>query len=414
MKKHPSFLSVAIAFTLVVTGYEAVVNGRAIGASVAPFVTSRCTSNGPCIGGSNSSNGAGVLASSANGRGVNASTNHISSSATTASYGVYGADASSSGSFNSGVFGTSVRGTGVSGASTGGYGVSGASSNNYGVIGNSTNSIGVTGISTNYLGVYGSGSTYGLYGAATAGYGVVGVSSNVGAYADAPTYGVYSISAGRAVFASTSGGIGVYSQSSTGRPFEGHTSGGVGIYVTNGNGNGADITGSYIGVVGRSNTFPIIATDASGNDLFWVDGAGNVHYTGSLVQAASPRSGVRLYNPQSTTPAVEETGTAQLRFGRANVYFSSNFARSIDSRRGYQVFLTPNADTRGLYVQGKYARGFIVREVAGGRGSFDFDYRVYARASQPEADAHAAEPNAPILRAPAEPKALPIPLRPRP
>jgi hypothetical protein len=78
------------------------------------------------------------------------------------------------------------------------------------------------------------------------------------------------------------------------------------------------------------------------------------------------------------------------------------------------VFLTPNADTRGLYVQGKYARGFIVREVGNGRGSFDFDYRVYARTNQPEATGSEAEPNAPILRAPAETKPLSAPLRPRP
>jgi hypothetical protein len=39
MRKHASFLAVAIAFTLVVASYEVVVNGRAIGVSLSPFVT---------------------------------------------------------------------------------------------------------------------------------------------------------------------------------------------------------------------------------------------------------------------------------------------------------------------------------------------------------------------------------------
>lgn len=415
MKKHASFLSVAIAFTLVVTGYEIAVNGRAIGASLAPFVTTSCSSTGPCIGGANSSSGAGVLASSVNGRGLYATTKRVSTSSAMASYGVLGQDASASGTFNSGVEGLSVRGTGVSGVSTSGNGVNGVSTNSYGVDATSTNGIGVIGTSANYLGVYGNGPTYGVYGLGNTGYGVVGVSNSTGVYASGPTYGTYGVSsAGKAVYGLTGSGMAVYAQSSSGRAFEGHTSSGVGLYVTNGSGNGGDVAGTYIGIVGRSNTFPLLATDASGNDLFWVDGSGNLHYTGSLVQAAAPRSGVKLYNPQSTTPAVEETGTAQLRAGRANVYFSSNFARSIDTRRGYQVFLTPNADTRGLYVQGKYARGFVVREVEGGRGTFDFDYRVYARSEQVEPAATAAEPNAPTLRLPPEEKALPVPARPRP
>lgn len=414
MKKHLSFLTVAIAFTLIVAGYEGAVNGRAIGASIAPFVTTTCSSTIPCIEGANTSSGTGVLAESANGRGLYALTKHNSTSAASGTFGVLGLDDSASGTFNSGVEGLSVRGTGVSGSSSNGYGVNGSSTNGYGVGGSSTNSIGLYGSSTNYLGVYGVGPTYGVYGAATTGYGAVDVSGNVGVYATGPSYGMYSVSSGKAVLGSTTGGVAIYAQSSSGRAFEGHTGSGVGLYVTNAGGNGGDVTGSYIGTITRSNTYPLVATDASGNVVFYVDGSGNVSYHGALQSFSERRAGVVLYNPQSTMPAVEETGTARLRLGRASVYFSSNFARSIDVRRGYQVFLTPNADTRGLYVEGKYARGFMVREVAGGRGSFDFDYRVYARADQPEVSAPAAEPNASILRAPVESKALPVPPRPRP
>ena len=83
---------------------------------------------------------------------------------------------------------------------------------------------------------------------------------------------------------------------------------------------------------------------------------------------------------RTTSPAIEDTGTAHLVYGSANVYLSPSFARSIDPRYGYQVFLTPGGDTRGLYVAGKYARGFTVREVQGGRSSFNFDYQVSAHA----------------------------------
>jgi hypothetical protein len=60
------------------------------------------------------------------------------------------------------------------------------------------------------------------------------------------------------------------------------------------------------------------------------------------------------------------------------VYLSTSFARSVDPRLGYQVFLTPGGDTRGLYVAAKYARGFTVREVQRGRSTLNFDYHVYA------------------------------------
>jgi hypothetical protein len=424
MKKHPSFLAVAIAFAIVVTGYAAALNVRAIGASLAPLIITTCHQNAPCAGGSNSGKGAGVYAFSADGRGLTANTKHNSTSATTAAFGVYGGDLSTSGTYNSGIFGSSARGTGVTGLSKSGTGVSGTSADSFGVNGTSTsnagvsgtssNSIGVQGTSTNYLGVYGTGPSYGVYGS-SAGYAVVGSNGVIGLYGTGTSYGVYSsTSAGRGLFSNSGSGQAVYAQSNTGRAFEGHTNSGLGLFVTNGNGNGGDMAGSYAGVIARSDTFAIIATNTTGTkNLFWVDGSGNVNYTGSLIQhAAARRSGVQLYNPQSTEPAIEETGTAHLRFGQANVYFSSSLARSINARRGYQVFLTPDGDTRGLYVEGKYARGFVVREVGGGRGNLDFDYRVYAKGTEPEAATAVGDPNAPAVRA-ASAQIVPVPNRPQ-
>src|SRR5262249_41115941 len=62
----------------------------------------------------------------------------------------------------------------------------------------------------------------------------------------------------------------------------------------------------------------------------------------------------------------------------ATVSLNPTFARAIDAHQAYQVMLTPDGDTRGLFVASKSPNGFVVREVQGGRGTLDFDYHIYA------------------------------------
>jgi hypothetical protein len=50
----------------------------------------------------------------------------------------------------------------------------------------------------------------------------------------------------------------------------------------------------------------------------------------------------------------------------------------IDLRDGYRVFVTPEGDSKGLYVA-KAAGGFFVREQQGGRSTLPFDYRIVAK-----------------------------------
>jgi hypothetical protein len=45
----------------------------------------------------------------------------------------------------------------------------------------------------------------------------------------------------------------------------------------------------------------------------------------------------------------------------------------------YHVFITPNGDSKGLYVTAKTATGFEVRESGGGTSSLSFDYRIVAK-----------------------------------
>lgn len=358
-----------------------------------------CTSSSPCIEYDNNGAGPGIRGISVAGNGLSGSTKNKSTSAASGRAGLMGNDVGT-GRYNSGVHGLSVDGTGVSGATTNGTGVSGDSPNN----------TGVSGSSANYLGVYGTGGTYGTYGSGGS-YGAVGVGS-VGTYGSGTTYGAFgSTSSGRGVEGSASTGIAIYGVSTSGRALEGHTTSGLGLLVTNGSGNGGDISGSYIGVVGRAPSagFPLIATDPTGaNNLFYVDGSGNVSYHGGLFHFASTRSGKTAitYGATTAAPSVEDTGSGQMINGVALVSLDPAFAQTIDPRTIYHVMLTPDGDTRGLYVASKGPTGFVVREVQGGRGSLTFDYHIYATALghagermalMTDAQTRAMSPRAPLV-----------------
>jgi hypothetical protein len=63
----------------------------------------------------------------------------------------------------------------------------------------------------------------------------------------------------------------------------------------------------------------------------------------------------------------------------AFVHLRRTFADSIELQADpYRVFLTPNGDSRGLYIAQKMTNGFVVRESERGRSTLDFDYRVVA------------------------------------
>lgn len=405
MSRNQVLIACSIAILAVSTG--AGLTSRAIGAI---YVITTCATTTPCTGGTNTSTGAGVggtntttgigvqgtntssaytatgfgmSGSSTNGSGVRGTTTHASTGPANATYGVVGIDNSTTGLYDIGVKGLSNRGLGTSGQSTSNIGTRGISSSSYGVYGTSTSGVGTAGFSGSNLGVYGtSSSSYGTYGASTASIGALGISSQyIGTYGSGPNTGTYSFSgAGIGARGISSSGTGVYAQSSTGFALQAHTNSGLGAYVTTGSGNGADITGTYIGIVARATSFPIVATDPSGNNLFYVDGAGNVFYHGALSKFMPVAKGasVTTFSAQSATPAMEDTGTARLTAGVATVGLDPAFAAAIDANRAYHVFLTPGGDTRGLYVARKTSTYFVVREVQGGRGTFDFDYHIYA------------------------------------
>lgn len=119
------------------------------------------------------------------------------------------------------------------------------------------------------------------------------------------------------------------------------------------------------------------SVDASGNGVF----DGSVTAFGGFSQAVPNREGVALKASAPIAPrgTIEDTGTARLNGGVGAVHLARDFASMVDTSRDYQVFITPDGETRGwLYVAAKYQGGFVVREAEHGRSSIYFDYRVVA------------------------------------
>ena len=401
---------------------------------VGPFALVTCSvSGGPCEQYKNLLAGSGVEGDAAKGNGVKGTAANVGTS------GVLGANNKGAGvkgtsTSAQGVLGISTSSTGVEGDASGtnGIGVRGSSPSGLGVLGVSTSSIAVEGVSTNGGGVSGSGSI-GVVGLDTSGtgWGVEGTSAagdGVGGYA----------STGIGVLASSTGGVGIVGTSSSGfgvvattnsssnpaiyadnvggnaidaygeaggTSYYAHpngggdaayldASGGNGYGVVaftygnptywgeNNNGVGLDIYGSYIGVVARSSSYPFAAYDQNANLVADIDASGNLNIHGSYGNFARVRGGgtATAFTPASTSPTIEDNGTAQLVNGVAMVSLDPTFAQTIDLSRAYQVILTPDGDTRGLFIASKGTSGFVVREVQGGHSSIAFDYHIYAPA----------------------------------
>jgi hypothetical protein len=180
----------------------------------------------------------------------------------------------------------------------------------------------------------------------------------------------------------SSSGRGVEGDSTSGDALDGFSSTGTGLYAESDGSaySGAFVVGSNIGTYTLSANIPLEAADNQGDNVFEVDAAGDVTYAGSLNSVSSAARGtkVRAFGPKSTTPTVEDSGSAELVAGAAAVRLDPTFASSIDPHVAYRVFLTPDGDTRGLYVATKAPGGFIVRETQGGRSTLAFDYRIIA------------------------------------
>jgi hypothetical protein len=107
---------------------------------------------------------------------------------------------------------------------------------------------------------------------------------------------------------------------------------------------------------------------------------GNLTVNGTKSAAVAFPDGTQraLYCMESPELWFEDFGTAKLKNGRAVVKLETNFA-SVIKRGDYRVFVTPEGDCRGLYVHRKRGTSFEIRELAGGKSSVAFSYRIVGR-----------------------------------
>lgn len=222
------------------------------------------------------------------------------------------------------------------------------------------NSRGVVGWSSNGQGCYGmSYSSNGVVGQSVTGAGMFGVSDQ--------SFGVQGISDGPGPMTATGGIIaGVFGTSGTNNGVIGTSTQGMGVYgystnnvgVVAGTNNPASFAGAFFGHVVVNGTFDAIVKNAI---VPFPDGSQRL-----------------LHCMESPEHWFEDFGSAKLARGRAVVKLDANFAKVI-KRGDYRVFVTPEGNCHGLYVRGKNANSFEVRELTGGKSSIAFSYRIVGR-----------------------------------
>ncbi len=113
-----------------------------------------------------------------------------------------------------------------------------------------------------------------------------------------------------------------------------------------------------------------------------IGSGGSITCTGQMKTLATAGGGTRrieTYSMQSPENWMEDFGSAELQHGIAVITIDPAFAETITGDAGYHVFITPNGDSKGLYVIRKTAASFEVRESGGGTSSLPFDYRIVAK-----------------------------------
>ena len=345
-----------------------------------PHVIVTGSTAGPLFEAINSGKGPGLEGISKKGTGVVGVTKFESTTQQNGRAGVEGDDTSTFGAYNTGVLGTSTNRVGVTGVSLNGLGMSGTSSTDNGVAGFSTGGNGVSGTSTYSAGVFG---------ISVNGNGVVGEVDGTG-----PANGVLgedtsSITRSNAAVKGVSNqGFGIWAES--------QNNGGVGIFAM---ATGVNSVGIH--VLSNGQALPLwlqtaaqasvemAITDYHNFIVLDIDDQGNIITSGKIYTGGSCSVGciapggagrrVRSYETQASSPTIEDYGQGRLIDGQAYVHVDAKFANVIDRTSNYLVFITPEGDSRGLYVDQKTSAGFFVHENQGGRSTLNFTYRIAAR-----------------------------------
>jgi hypothetical protein len=363
-------------------------------AVVAPFVTATsCTSTSACLQYTNNSTGPAIKGISSSGHGVSGQTDFKSTSATNFKAGVSGQDSSTSGTFDAGVLGKSTNGFGVEGTSTAGSGVFGSSTNGNGVVADSNFNSALFAESQTADGAQ-----------------VIGI-ANDGTNSSTQNNSTNEERGRSGVWGhddSTDGGhlnVGVEGSSTYGTGVQANSSGWVGANVVGGDynpeiGDFIDLPAlSVVAGPGAPNVLIVACSStsdspcggASASEDFQLDTSGDIAITGVIKTAGSCSTGcvardaravshrVESYAPMQAVPSVDDFGEAQLVDGRAYVALSPDYANVVDAHAGYLVFITPEGDSKGLYVTQMTHAGFTVRENQAGHSTLSFFYRIVAK-----------------------------------
>jgi hypothetical protein len=303
---------------------------------------------------STSGNGAGVLA-------------HASSNESTGVVGV---------SPNIGVLGdsyaSSKQGTGSGKAGVWGDSGGPSGSGYYGVLGTAdANSAGGffnngiyptlvaknnAGAAVGVIAVEGQSSNIGVYGVSSGGSGLTGDNSGVWGDTGGPNNENYA------------GVLGTANENVAGW-FVNDSSGSETLFVEN---NAASSASANI----------ILTDGANFGGRCMIDVSGTITCNGKVVNVVGVDGGARrvaLYSMQSPENWFEDFGSGALSNGAATVTLDPTFAQTVNTGAEYHIFLTPNGDSKGLYVSQKTANSFEVREQGSGTSSVAFDYRIVAR-----------------------------------
>ena len=291
-----------------------------------------CNSKIACVMWFNQGEGGAFRGGSARGSGLIGVTHNPSFSNFLPRYGVLGMDSSTDGGAeNAGVAGVSMSGLGASATSQFGDALHALAANGTALQGQSLSRVGIFGTAGDFPGVWG---------------------------LSLPGSGVLAEGGGTDSQNFVHPALGIVTQTSTGDEIDGCS-------ISN-------------------------APCTTTNSVFRVDQSGNIFITGQIFTGGSCSNGCALrsgtpgrrvvsYAPRESLPTQEDFGEAQLIDGRAHIALDPSFAGVIDRSQPYLVFITPDGDTRGLYVAQKTSSGFDVREAQGGRSSIAFDYRIVAK-----------------------------------
>jgi len=165
----------------------------------------------------------------------------------------------------------------------------------------------------------------------------------------------------------------------------------------------------------------LILGETAGSPEFYARNQGTVRFYGTVTDSKGVHARTRgasgaariAYGSRDASPEIEDVGEAQMTDGRAYVALDPVLADSIDMRRPYDVFVTPEGNAKSLYVAQTGPRGFVVRESHGGRSTLAFDYRVVGKPVDDDARRLAVAPPLPPTPArPARGARIPAPLSP--